>query len=78
MKIEVYGKGCPKCHDLAHSAEVALKEAGKEGLVEHVTDINKITGKGIMLTPALVIDDEVIIEGKVLSADDIKKVIMDK
>ena len=75
MKIQVYGKGCPKCHDLASNAEKALKEAGKEGKVEHVTDINKITEKGIMLTPALVIDDKIISEGKILSVDDIKKVI---
>ena len=75
MKIEVYGKGCPKCRDLAHNAEEALKVAGKEGKIEHVTDINKITAKGIMLTPALVIDDEVISEGKILSVDDIKKII---
>ena len=57
MKIQVYGKGCPKCHDLTHNAEEALKEMGKEGQVEHVTDIGKITEKGIMFTPALVIDD---------------------
>jgi small redox-active disulfide protein 2 len=78
MKIQVYGKGCPKCHDLVHNVEEALKGAGKEGQVEHVTDINKITEKGIMFTPALVIDDQIMSEGKILSVDDIKKAIADK
>ena len=41
-------------------------------------DINKITEKGIMLTPALVIDDDVIGEGEILTVDDIKKAIGDK
>jgi small redox-active disulfide protein 2 len=78
MKIEVYGKGCPKCHDLAHNAEEALRGVGKEAKAEHITDINKITAKGIMFTPALVIDDEIISEGKILSVDDIKKTIISK
>ncbi len=78
MKIQVYGKGCPKCHDLTHNVQEALKEIGKEDKVEHVADINKITEKGIMLTPALVIDDEIVSEGRILSVDDIKKAIMDK
>lgn len=76
MKIQVYGKGCSRCHDLADNAEKALKETGIEARVEHVTDINKITEKGIVLTPALVIDDDIISEGKILTVDDIKKAIM--
>ena len=78
MKIQVYGKGCARCHDLAHNAEGALKELNIEGNVEHVTDIKKITEKGIMLTPALVIDDKIISEGKILTVDDIKKAISKK
>ena len=75
MRIQVYGKGCSRCHDLAGNAEKALKEAGIEAQVEHVTDINRITDKGIMLTPALVIDDNIISEGKILTVDEINKVI---
>ncbi|MBD3426596.1 MAG: thioredoxin family protein [Candidatus Omnitrophica bacterium] len=78
IKIQIYGKGCPKCNDLAHKAEEALRQTGKEGKVEHVADIGEITRKGIMLTPALVIGDEVVSEGKVLSVDDIVKAIRDE
>ena len=78
MKIQVYGKGCPKCHELADHAQEALKETGKEGRVEHCTDMNKIIEKGITFTPALVVDDAIVSEGKILSVDDIKKVLSDK
>lgn len=75
MKIQVYGKGCTRCHELAQNAETALKQANLKGQIEHVTDINRITKKGIMLTPALVIDGKVVSEGKILSTDDIRKII---
>ena len=75
MKIQVYGKGCAKCHELARNAESALRELRIENNVEHVTDFKKITEKGIMLTPALVIDDTILSEGKILTVGEIKKAL---
>jgi small redox-active disulfide protein 2 len=75
MKIQVYGKGCARCHDLAHNAENALKELNIESNVEHITDIKKITEKGIMFTPALVVDEKIISEGKIMTTEEIKKSI---
>ena len=71
-KIQVLGTGCPKCKKLAENAEAAAKELGIEYELEKVTDINDIMKFGVMMTPALAVDGQVKIIGKVLSPDEIK------
>jgi small redox-active disulfide protein 2 len=78
MKIQVLGTGCPKCKKLAEQAEQAAKELGVEHELIKVTDINQIMGFGVMMTPALAIDDKVKIVGKVPSVEEIKKVIQNR
>ena len=73
--VQVLGPGCAKCETLKKNAEQAAKQAGVEVKVEKITDINVITGFGVMMTPALVIDGEVKIVGKVASAADIQKLL---
>jgi len=75
MKIEILGMGCPKCKLLTANAEAALKDLGIKAEIVKVTDIDKITEYGVMMTPALAIDGKVKSAGKVLSAEDIKKII---
>ena len=75
MKIEILGMGCPKCKLLTANAEAALKELGVKAEIVKVTDIDKITDYGVMMTPALAINGKVKSAGKVLSAEDIKKII---
>ena len=72
MKIKVLGTGCPKCKKLEKNAREALSTAGKEAEVEKVTDMNDIMNYGVMITPALVIDEKVVSAGKVLSPKKIK------
>lgn len=71
--IQILGTGCPKCEKLKKNAEEAVKLAGKEALVEKVTDIGQITSFGVMMTPALAIDGQVKAVGKVLSPQEIQK-----
>ncbi len=73
--IQVLGTGCPKCEKLKNNAEEAVKQAGIEATVEKVTDINVITGFGVMMTPALAVDGEVKLVGKVPSPDEIQKLL---
>jgi small redox-active disulfide protein 2 len=75
MKIEILGAGCPKCKQLTANAEAAVKELNVQAEVSKVTDIDKITGYGVMMTPALVVAGNVVAVGKVLSKDEIKKII---
>lgn len=72
-KIEILGTGCKKCNDLAEVAKKAAESMGIEYELEKVTDIQKIMEYGVMMTPALVVDGEVKVAGKVPSIDDIKK-----
>ena len=74
-KIQVLGPGCPKCKKLAENAHIAAKELGIEYELEKVTDINEIMGFGVMLTPALVLDGQVKVVGKVASSDEIKQML---
>lgn len=74
--VQVLGPGCSKCAKLKENAEAAVKEAGVEAIVEKITDINVITGFGVMMTPALVIDGEVKVVGKVPTAEEIKALLI--
>ena len=74
-KIQILGTGCPKCKKLAENAESAVNELEIEFEVEKVTNINEIMSFGVMMTPALAIDGEVKSVGKVLSQDEISKLL---
>lgn len=73
MVIKILGSGCPKCKQLEENTKKAIALAGANATVEKVTEINKIMGFGVMMTPALVIDDVVKSVGKLLSPEEIKK-----
>lgn len=73
MKIQILGTGCPKCKALTEAAETAAKGLGVAYEVEKVTDIEQIMSFGVMMTPALVIDGEVKVVGKIPSQDELKQ-----
>ena len=67
MKIEILGAGCPKCKKVAKNAEEAVKTLGSDAEIVKVEKIEDIMNYGIMMTPALAIDGDVKISGKVPS-----------
>ena len=73
--VQVLGPGCPKCEKLKLHAETAVSELGIEATVEKVTDITRITSFGVMMTPALAVDGEVKVVGKVPSTEEIKQML---
>lgn len=75
MKIQILGTGCKKCSTLAEVTDATAKEMGLDYELEKVTDIVKIMEAGVMSTPALVVDGEVKITGKVPSVDELKAVL---
>jgi len=78
MKIKILGTGCPKCKKLTELVEEAVKELGASAEIIKVTDINKIIDYGVMVTPALVIDGDVMLAGKIPSKQDVTKWIEEK
>lgn len=75
MKIKVLGSGCPNCKILEANTKKALDELKIKADVEKVTDIGKIIEYGVMSTPALVIDEKVVSVGRVLTSEEIKKLL---
>ncbi len=74
-KIQVLGTGCAKCEKLAENTKQAADILGIEYEMEKVTGLNEIMAFGVMTTPALAVDGQVVIVGKVPSAAEIKKMI---
>ena len=75
MKIEVLGTGCPKCMSVEQNVKKALAELAVQADVEKVTDIQQIIQRGVMSTPALVIDGTVVLQGKNPTVDQLKQLI---
>ena len=69
MKIEVLGTGCPKCKRTAENAEKAVETLGVDAEIVKVENIKDIMDYGVMMTPALAIDGEVKIAGKIPSPE---------
>ena len=75
MKLQILGTGCAKCNALTQATEQAAKALGLPYELEKVTDLQRIMSFGVMMTPALVVDGKVKVSGKVLSVDEIKKML---
>ena len=73
--IQIFGPGCPNCQKLAENTEQAAKELGIDYEIEKITDLNVITGFGVMFTPALAVDGQVRVSGKVSEVEEIKKML---
>jgi small redox-active disulfide protein 2 len=72
-KIQVLGTGCAKCKELYSRAEAAVARTGIEAELSKVEDINQIVELGVMLTPGLIIDGEVVSSGKLLSGEELER-----
>jgi small redox-active disulfide protein 2 len=73
MRIEVLGTGCTKCKVTLANAQKAVAELGMQAEVVKVEDLMEIASRGVMMTPALVIDGQVKVVGKIPTVGEIKK-----
>lgn len=69
--IKILGGGCAKCNALEAATVDALRELGMDTTIDHVRDFEKIAAYGVMTTPALVVDGQVVSYGKVLKKDEV-------
>jgi len=74
-KLQILGTGCPKCRELAKRTEQAAKELGLEYEMVKVDKVPDIIAFGVMSTPALAVDGEVKVAGKVPGIEDIKDLL---
>lgn len=75
MKIEVLGPGCARCSALAASVQEVVTKMGLDAEIAKVTDINEITSRGVMLPPALAVDGDVKVSGRVPSPEEIQAML---
>ena len=75
MKIEILGMGCPKCKKLYENVQIAAKELNIQPEIAKIEDIQEIVKHAVMTTPALVVDGEVKVAGRVPAPDEIKKLL---
>ncbi|MDI3527360.1 MAG: hypothetical protein PWR03_1543 [Tenuifilum sp.] len=75
MEIKVLGTGCPKCKALEQATQNAVAELGVSANISKVEDIVDIMNYGVMRTPALVINEKVVLSGRVPTASELKELL---
>lgn len=75
MKLQILGTGCAKCNALAHATEQAAQALGVPYQLEKVTDLKQIMTFGVMVTPALVVDGQVKVAGKIPNPTELKALL---
>jgi small redox-active disulfide protein 2 len=75
VHVKVLGSGCANCRRLTENVQLALQAAGMTAEVEKVEDYAAIAGYGVMATPALVVDEVVLVSGRVPSPSQIEALL---
>ena len=75
MLIEVFGPGCMKCQTMEKHAKEAVEQSGGEHQVVKITDYAAMASRGILSTPALAVDGEIKVQGRVASSNEILALI---
>ena len=75
MHIKILGPGCKNCVNLEKEARAAVEHLGLDATVEKVTDAAEIAGYGIMRTPGLVVDEQVVLSGRVAKPAEIAQLL---
>jgi small redox-active disulfide protein 2 len=73
--LKILGTGCPKCRKLEEMVRNHIKRKGLEAEISHVSNINEIMEYGVVMTPALVVDNEIKISGKLPSEKELAKAL---
>lgn len=76
LKVQVMGTGCPKCNKLAELTEQVAKKQELDCTFEKITDLNAILAAGVMMTPALVVDGQVLVSGRIPAESELQNLLM--
>jgi small redox-active disulfide protein 2 len=75
MKVEIMGPGCPRCETTEKNARQAVANLGLEAEVEHIYDVKEYAKRGVVLTPAVVVDGAVKVSGRVPTVDELEALL---
>jgi len=75
MEIKILGPGCPKCKTLEKMTREVVEQSDIDATVTKVDDIVAIMNYGVMSTPALVVNEKVVLKGRLPSAEELKKLL---
>ena len=75
MDIKILGSGCDNCRRLEAATREAVDHLGLDATFEKVTDPGEIASWGVMRTPALVVDDEVVLSGRVPTVQSVEELL---
>ncbi len=75
MKIIIAGPGCPKCLETEKNVRDASAELGIAAEITHLSDIREYAKFGIIFTPAVIVNDKVVVSGKVPTKEEIKEIL---
>jgi small redox-active disulfide protein 2 len=75
IKIEILGTGCKKCQQLEANAKEAVANLNLTAEVSHITDPIDIAKRGVMSTPALTVNGQVVSKGQVISSEQIQSLL---
>ena len=75
MKVQILGIGCARCNELERNVRNALAELDIAAEVEHVTDLKRFASMGVLMTPGLVIDGNVVSQGKVPGGEELRSLL---
>lgn len=75
MKIEIFGAGCPKCKVTEKNVRKAVDELKIQAEIVKVEDLQEIINRGVMMTPAVLIDGKALVVGRIPSPDEIKRAL---
>jgi len=76
MKIQIAGPGCPRCQMLEQNVFNACAELGLAADITHITEVKEFAKLGVMMTPALIVNDKIAAYGKVPSVAELKKILL--
>jgi len=78
MVIKILGTGCDKCDKAYDNAKKAIDELGQEVRLDKVEDLVTMMKYGILTTPGIVVDEKVLMTGRIPTVEDFKRIILEK
>lgn len=78
MKIEIVGSGCSRCISTEKNVKEAIKQLEIQADVIKITDVAEFAKRGVLFTPAVIVDGQIVVSGKVPTVEELKKVFHSK